>query len=107
MQLKPLLEILASSKEKIEESMAPIRARQVKAKADLEGSKLAEKMVTLEKQIFEACAKPDIDFGKVCDLMDEHALATRRNAQLEQIVTQLFPADAAPVAAIKGKSKTG
>jgi hypothetical protein len=91
MQLKPLSEILALSKEKLDEAMAPIRARQVKAKADLESSKLSEKLVTLERQIHEACSKSDIDFAKVCDLMDEVALTERRIQQLGEIVAQLFP----------------
>ena len=39
MQLRPFKELIAMSKEKLDEAMAPIRARQVKSKAEMEESR--------------------------------------------------------------------
>ena len=92
MKLKPLAEILAMTKEKLDESLAPMRARQVRAKAELEVAKLEEKAVTLEREVAELCSKKDIDFTSVTDKLDEHDLNARRMTQLKGIVADLFPA---------------
>lgn len=91
MKLKPFAELIAMSKEKFDEAMAPIRARKVRSQADLEIAKLDEKLISLETKIHELCATKDINFSKVIDLMDEHALVERRKGQLDQIVKDLFP----------------
>jgi hypothetical protein len=91
-KLKPLAEILAMSKEKLDASLAPIRARQVKARAETEVAKLEEKALTLERQITEACAAKDIDFNALTERMDELELNQRRIGQLRAIVADLFPA---------------
>lgn len=91
MKLKPLAEILAMTKEKLDESLAPMRARQVRAKADLEIAKLEERAVTLEREVAELCAKKDIDFEAVITKLDDHDLNARRMAQLKGIVGDLFP----------------
>ena len=95
MKLKPLAEILAMTKEKIDETLAPMRARHVKAKADMKIAELEEKGVTLERQIHELCTTKDIDFDRVADLQDQHALNERRAVQMRQIVSDLFPEPAA------------
>ncbi len=90
-QLKPFKEILALSKEKLDEALAPIRARQVKAKADSLIATYEEELINLEKQITEACATKEIDFEKIADLLDKHSLKQRRKDQFSNIYTQLFP----------------
>lgn len=91
-KVKPLAEILAMSKQALDEAMAPLRARKVKAKADLKLADSESRLITLENDITSACAKEDIDFDKVIDLMDEHQLLQRRNEQLKNLVNDLFPA---------------
>ena len=91
MKLKPLAEILAMSKEKLDASLAPIRARQLRARADTEVAKLDERLVTLEREIHELCAMKDIDFNRITDKMDEAELTQRRVKQLCAIVADLFP----------------
>ena len=61
MDFNSLRSVLASSKEKVDEMLAPVRIRQVRAKADLEISKLEEKLITTERKIVESVAKKDID----------------------------------------------
>ena len=92
-KLKPLKELLSMSKEKLDEAMAPIRARQIKSKAELEVAKLDEKLISSETKIFEMCSKKEINFDSVISEMDSYALTERRKAQLEKIVAELFPTE--------------
>lgn len=91
MELKPFKELIKLSKEKLDESLAPMRARAVKAKAELEMAKLDERRVQLEMQVQEICAQRDIDFTQLLAKMDEHDLNERRLAQYQQLLAQLFP----------------
>ena len=90
-KLKPLKELLAMSKEKLDEAMAPIRARQIKSKAELEMAKLDEKLISSESRIFELCSQKEINFDAIISEMDSYALSERRKSQLEKIVEELFP----------------
>lgn len=91
MKLKPFKELIAMSQELKDKALAPIRAKQVQTKAELEMSKLEEKLVSLEVETQELCAKKEIDFDKLIKLMDEHALTERRHKQYKQILADLFP----------------
>ena len=90
-ELKPFKEILALSKEKLDEALAPIRARQVKAKADSLVANYEEDLITIEKNITEQCASKEVDFEKLADLLDKYALKERRKIQFQTIYKQLFP----------------
>ena len=90
-ELKPFKEILALSKEKLDEALAPIRARQVKAKADSLVANYEEDLITIEKNITEQCASKEGDFEKLADLLDKYALKERRKTQFQTIYKQLFP----------------
>lgn len=90
-KLKPYKDLLAMTKEKIEEAMLPLRVRSAKARADGEVIKLEEKMITLEAKINEACAKKDIDFNAITDMLDDYDLTERRLKQINELVTALFP----------------
>ena len=94
MKLKPFAEIIALSKEKLAESLAPIRARKVRSQAELEMAKLDDELVRLEADIQEQCAKEDISFPSPLDKLDKVALLERRKAQYEAVLAQLFPAKA-------------
>lgn len=91
MKLKPFKELIAMSKEAVDAALAPVRARQVRSKADLESAKLDEKMMTLELQIQEECTNKTIDFDKIIRLMDEYGMAERRKKQFSKICDELFP----------------
>ena len=91
MKLKPFKELISLSKEKLDEALAPMRARQVKAQAELEQAKLDEQLISTESRIQEACAQKTIDFAYLLRLMDEYALAERRKKQYTKIVNELLP----------------
>jgi hypothetical protein len=92
MKLKPFAEIIALSKEKLAESLAPIRARKVRSQAELEMAKLDDELIRLESDIQEQCAKEDINFPNLLDKLDKVALLERRKVQYEIVLAQLFPA---------------
>ena len=91
MKLKPFAEIIAMSKEKLAESLAPIRARKVRSQAELEMAKLDDEIVRLEADVQEQCAKEDINFPSLLDKLDKAALLERRRTQYEAVLAQLFP----------------
>lgn len=91
MQLKPFKDLIAMSKEKIDEALAPIRARRVQSKAALEMSRLEEKKISLEVEIQELCAKEDINFDELLDKINLYDLNERRLKQYGDVLEQLFP----------------
>lgn len=91
MKLKPFAEIIAMTKEGLDIALAPIRARQVKMKAELEMAKIDEQLVTTETKIQELCCSKDINFDSLIIKLDECALAERRKKQFQKIVNELFP----------------
>lgn len=89
--LKPLKTILSMGKQAVDDMLAGVRARQTKARADVEIAKLDERAITLEREIQELCAQPEIDFTKVMSRMDDFDVNERRQNQLRKIVAELFP----------------
>lgn len=93
MELRPFNELIGMSKEKLDKAMAPIRAKQVKSKAQLEMSKLEAEILTLETKVQEGFTGVDVDFPKLMDELDKIALLQRRMEQYEVVLKQLFPKD--------------
>ena len=92
MKLKPFRELIAMSKEKLDEALAPIRAKQVEMQAELEMAKIDEQLCSTEAEIQELCAAKQVDFDKLLKLMDKYDLAERRKKQYKKILQDLFPA---------------
>lgn len=90
MKLIPYKKILAYSKEKIQETLASIRANQAKKSAELEIAKMEEKIATAENDIQQVCAEHPLDFSKLIKGQDELALMERRKKQLQKIIVELF-----------------
>lgn len=93
MKLKPFKELIAMSKEKLDEAMAPIRARQVRSQAELEMAKLDADILTLESEVQESCTKREIDFPAMLAKLDKVALLERRKKQYDKVLAELFPKD--------------
>lgn len=91
MKLKPFAEVIALSKEKLSEALAPIRARKVRSQAELEMAKLDDELVRLESDVQEMCAKEEINFPNLLDKLDKAALLERRKQQYEKVLSELFP----------------
>ena len=90
-QIKSFKELITLTKEKLEESMIPLRVRSAKAKAEIIKVELETKLADLEMKIDEKAAQKDIEFLKVIELVDEYELTERRLKQVTGLVTQLFP----------------
>lgn len=90
-KIRPFSELIAMSKEKLDEALAPVRARSARARAAVATADLEEKMLTLERQIHEACADKDIDFDAVIRKINEYELAERKFKQITKLVADLFP----------------
>lgn len=91
MKLKPFAEILAMTKEKLSEALAPIRARKVRSQAELEMAKLDDELVRLESETHEMCAREEISFPSLLDKLDRIALLERRKKQYQKVLGELFP----------------
>ena len=91
MKLKPYKEVLKMAKEKIDESLAPVRAYRAKKQAELEIAKMDEKMASQEAKINELCCEKELDFDKIISAQDEYALMERRKKQFEKIIKEMFP----------------
>lgn len=91
MKLKPFKELIAMSKEKLDEAMAPIRARQVRSQAELEMARLDADLLTKEGEVQEMCTKKEINFPSLLDRLDQIALLERRKKQYSDVLKQLFP----------------
>lgn len=91
MKLTPYQKILTLTKEKIQEGLAPIRAREMRKKAELEMAKIEGDILTKEQGIQELCGKYPVDFNKLIDAIDEVALLERRKKQFQMICDELFP----------------
>ena len=68
LEIKPFAKLIAMTQEKLDKTLAPIRARAVKAKATVVCAELEEKLVDLERKIHEACATKEIDFDQVDEM---------------------------------------
>lgn len=90
-EIKPFRELIAMSKEKLDEAMAPLRARSVKSKADIKMAEIEGSLITLEREVQELCIEKDVDFDAVFEKLDEAALLERRHEQYKQLMGQLFP----------------
>jgi hypothetical protein len=83
-------EILTFAKEKVTEVMAPLRAREMKKKAELEMCKLDSTIAEKDQRIQEIAAEYPINFDKLIDAIDELELTHRRKDQFAKIINEMF-----------------
>lgn len=90
MSLLKYKDILVLAKEKINEAMAPLRAREMRKKAELEACKLDSTIAEKEQKIQEYASEYPINFDKLIDAIDDLELVKRRKEQFEKIITEMF-----------------
>ncbi len=83
-------ELLVLAKDKIKEVMAPLRAREMKIKAELEIAKLESTIAEKEQKIQEYASEYPINFDKLIDALDDLELTQRRKEQFGKIVEEMF-----------------
>lgn len=92
MKLKPYSEIIKMAKEAIDGMKAPLRALQMKKKAEGEMLEIESKMMDLDAKIQDLAGAYPIDFAALIKAIDERALLERRKAQFGKIIEEMFPA---------------
>lgn len=92
-KLKSFKELIGMTKEELNEGLIPLRVDSAKNRAQGEIIKLKEQMLGLETRINEACAKPDINFNAVAELVDDYDLTEQRLKRIEGLVAALFPGE--------------
>jgi signal transduction histidine kinase len=91
MKLIPFAEIIAATEEKMNELLAGPRARKVKSQAETKMADLDTELVTLEMDAQELLKTKEINFDKLFEILDNHALVQRRKEQYVDVLSQLFP----------------
>lgn len=90
MALLKYKEILVLAKDKIKEAMAPLRAKEMRKKGELEACKLESIIAEKEQKIQEYASDYPIDFDKLIDAIDELELVKRRKDQFDKIISEMF-----------------
>lgn len=91
MKLTAYSKILKMGKEAVQASMAPIRSREMRKKAELEQCQIESKIVEAEQKIQDICSGYPIDFDGLILQVDKKALLERRLKQYGEIIDQMFP----------------
>jgi hypothetical protein len=90
MALMKYSEMLAMAKDKIKEVMAPLRAKEMKKKAELEVAKIEGWIAEKEQKINELCSEYPINFDGLLEAIDELELTKRRRDQFNSLITEMF-----------------
>lgn len=90
MTLMKYKDIIGMAKDKINEVMVPLRAREMKKKAELEIAKLEGAIFEHEQKIQQHASEYPINFDKLIESIDDLQIITRRKKQFEEIVQEMF-----------------
>ncbi len=93
MSLLKYKDVLILCKDKIKEAMAPLRAREMRKKGELEICKIDSTIAEHEQKIQEYASEYPINFDKLIDAIDELELVKRRKEQFEKIIEEMFGED--------------
>lgn len=88
--LQKYKDLIAMAKDKITETMAPLRATEMKAKAELEIAKIESSIAEKEQKINELSAQYPINFDAMIDAIDDLDLVKRRKTQFQKIIDEMF-----------------
>jgi len=86
-------DVLTLCREKITAVMAPLRAREMRKKAELELCCLDARIAECEQQLQEFASEYPINFDKLIDAIDELDLTKRRRDQFDDIIAEMFGDD--------------
>jgi L-asparaginase/Glu-tRNA(Gln) amidotransferase subunit D len=90
MALTSYEKILTMAKDAVKEMMAPIRAHEMKKKAELEIAKLDGTIAEKEQKIAELASEYPIDYDKLINALDDLELTKRRSTQFSKIIEEMF-----------------
>lgn len=90
MSIMKYKDVLVLCKDKVKEAMAPLRAREMRKKAELEVCKLESVIAEKEQKIQECASQYPIQFELLLDAIDDLELTNRRKDQFEKIIVEMF-----------------
>lgn len=90
MKLGKYKELIVLAKEKVQEALAPLRAKEMHMKAHLEVAKLESEIADREQKIQEQSAKYPVEFEKLLDALDDLELLKRRRDQFSALINEMF-----------------
>lgn len=93
MKLPKYQDVIKMAKEKVDETLAPIRAMKARKQAELEMAKLDEEIAVKEAAVHEECCKKDVNFPRIIELQDQLALTERKKKQYQKIIDEMFPTE--------------
>ena len=95
---QPYAQLVRLTKDALRETMAPLRANEMRLKALTRQAELQSQLAEHEQRVVEYGSVYPIDFARFCQAMDDAALTRRRVEQLRLIIDELFPSapDTAP-----------
>ena len=91
MSLIPYKQILGMAKEKVQEALAPVRANEMRKKAELEMCQIDSEMFAFDQKLQELCSAYPIDFKALIRQLDDKAMLERRKKQYAKIIEEMFP----------------
>lgn len=90
MRLTSYKKILGMTKEAIDKTLVPIRAKQAKQQGELEMMKIEEQILKMESEIQEITVKHPLDYDALLSKLDKVALLERRKKQFGRVINELF-----------------
>jgi hypothetical protein len=83
-------DVLVMCKDKIKEMMAPLRAHEMKKKAEFEIAKLESQIAEKEQKVQELASQYPVEFASLLTALDDLELTKRRKKQFEKIIVEMF-----------------
>lgn len=90
MALMKYKDVLVLAKEKVKEVMAPLRAREMRKKGELEIAKLEGVIAEKEQKIQELASAYPVEFDRLLDALDDLELTKRKRDQFEEVLKEMF-----------------
>jgi hypothetical protein len=91
MKLISYKETLKLGKEKLKETLVPLRVNRAKKQAELEMCKLEESIAVKESLLQEECCMEEVNFPKIIEMQDSLGLLERKRDQYQKILAEMFP----------------
>ena len=91
MKLPAYRDVLKMAKEKVDDTLAPVRVIRAHKQAELEMAKLDEEIATMTAKFHEICCQKDVNFAALIEQQDRIALTERKKRQYQKILDEMFP----------------
>ena len=91
MKLPAYRDVLKMSKEKLDDTLVPVRVIRARKQAELEMAKLEENIATITAGLQELCCQKEINFSMLIEQQNKIAISERKKRQYQKILDEMFP----------------